>query len=216
MQRRSRSVIAVLAVILAVVAGCTVPTFAPNGSGQATAPATTSGPASTGNADWRPCPEVPRQLVGLTAPGMTYDCAKVSVPRDWKNPGNGETYAIAMIRIRSAKQQARIGSLLVNPGGPGGSGVELAVSLSFGEAFGGLPAEITNKFDIIGFDPRGVGRSDPVKCISPANGDASNAAPPDPVSAAEFDQLVALNKTIAADCEVPLPRMNPLPTLAPG
>ncbi|MBM2617821.1 alpha/beta fold hydrolase [Actinoplanes sp. LDG1-06] len=131
---------------------------------------------------------------------MTYDCADVSVPRDWNNAGNGETYSIAMIRIRSSKQQGRIGSLLINPGGPGGSGIDTSVYLSFGEAFGGLPTEVTNKFDIIGFDPRGVGRSDPVKCISSEDQDESFAATPDPVSQADFDKLVALNKRIAGDC----------------
>ncbi|MCM4083250.1 alpha/beta hydrolase [Paractinoplanes hotanensis] len=200
MQRRPRSVIAVLAAVLTVAAGCTVPTFAPNGSSEA-GPVTSSGaPATNGTADWQPCPDVPKDLVGQTAPGMTYDCAKVSVPRDWNDQNNGETYSIAMIRIRSSKQSGRIGSLLLNPGGPGGSGVELAAILSFGEAFGGLPTEITNRFDIIGFDPRGVGRSDPVKCISPADQDASFGAPPDPRSLAEFDKLVTLNKRIASEC----------------
>ncbi|WP_127506746.1 alpha/beta hydrolase [Actinoplanes solisilvae] len=199
MQRRSRSVIAVLALIVAVAAGCTVPTFAPNGSGAAPGASASAAPGP-GTADWRPCPDVPQQLVGQAAAGMTYDCADVSVPRDWKKPGGGETYSIAMIRIRSAKQQGRIGSLLLNPGGPGGSGIETAVYLSFGEAFGGLPAEVTNKFDIIGFDPRGVGRSNPVKCISPTDQDASFGAPPDPVSLAEFDKLVTLNKKVASDC----------------
>ncbi|MDY7089061.1 MAG: alpha/beta hydrolase [Actinomycetota bacterium] len=200
MQRRSRLVVAVLATILAVSAGCTVPSFAPNGSGGAGRAPSSSSPAQAGAADWRPCPEVPQQLVGQGAPGMTYDCADVEVPRDWNNAGSGETYSISLIRIRSSKQQDRTGSLLINPGGPGGSGVETAVYLSFGEAFGGLPAEVTNKFDVIGFDPRGVGRSDPVKCISPADQDASFAAPPDPASLEQFNQLVELNKRIATSC----------------
>ncbi|MGK5678506.1 alpha/beta hydrolase [Actinoplanes sp. URMC 104] len=188
---------------MAVAAGCTVPAFAPNGSDQARstpAPGASTAPGGSGTADWQPCPDIPEQLVGQSAPGMTYDCAKVTVPRDWNDRNNGETYGIAMIRIRSSKQQGRIGSLLLNPGGPGGSGIETAVYLSFGEAFGGLPAEVTGKFDIIGFDPRGVGRSDPVKCISPSDQDASFAAPPDPVSQADFDKLVTLNKRIASGC----------------
>ncbi|MBU2662400.1 alpha/beta hydrolase [Actinoplanes bogorensis] len=202
MPRRSRLVVAVLAAVVAVSAGCTVPSFAPNGSGETRAPSSSSSaaPSTSGTADWRPCPDVPEKLVGQGAPGMTYDCADVSVPRDWNNAGNGETYSIAMIRIRSSKQQGRIGSLLINPGGPGGSGIDTSVYLSFGEAFGGLPTEVTNKFDIIGFDPRGVGQSDPVKCISPADQDQSFSAPPDPASLAEFDKLVTLNKKIAADC----------------
>jgi pimeloyl-ACP methyl ester carboxylesterase len=181
-------------------AGCTLPTFAPDGSGEA-APGSTGSPSVPGTtAAWKPCPEIPEDLVGRGASGMEYDCASVAVPRDWHAPQSGQTFSIAMIRIRSKTQKNRIGSLLINPGGPGGSGIDTAVYLSFGEALGGLPTEITNQFDIVGFDPRGVGRSDPVKCISDADQDASFAAPPDPVSQAAFDSYVALNKKIAAGC----------------
>ncbi len=120
--------------------------------------------------------------------------------RDWADTTSGETYDIALIRVRSERQQNRIGSLLLNPGGPGGSGVDLAVYLSFGQALGGLPTEITDRFDIVGFDPRGVSRSSPVKCISSTDQDASFAADPDPAGQAEFDQLAALNKKIADGC----------------
>ncbi|WP_229069232.1 alpha/beta hydrolase [Actinoplanes sp. DH11] len=202
MDRRSRLVVALLAVIVTTVAGCTLPTFAPNGADEPARPGGVAASTSaTGElADWRPCPEVPQELVTKGAPGMSYDCATVSVPRDWAAPGSGEDYEIALIRVRSAKQRDRIGSLLLNPGGPGGSGIELAVYLSFGPTFGGLPTEITDRFDVIGFDPRGVGRSSPVKCISAADQDASFAAEPDPVSQAAFDQVAALNKKIADGC----------------
>jgi pimeloyl-ACP methyl ester carboxylesterase len=198
--RRSRLAAGLLAALVAVTsAGCTVPTFAPNGSSEG-APAPDASGDPQGSANWRPCPEVPTDLVGRGASGMTYSCASVSVPRDWTNAGSGATYSISMIRIRSRTQQNRIGSLLLNPGGPGASGIDLAVYLSFGETLGGLPTEITNKFDIIGFDPRGVGRSDPIKCISTTDQDASFAAPPDPVSQAQFDELVSLNKKVADAC----------------
>src|SRR5690349_1178232 len=127
---------------------------------------------------------------------MTYDCASVAVPRDWAAPGNGQTYHIALIRIRSRTQHDRIGSLLINPGGPGVSGVDYGVYLSFG----GLPATVTDRFDIVGFDPRGVGRSDPIRCISGTDLDAINAADTDPVSKAGFDQVVALNRRVAQEC----------------
>jgi pimeloyl-ACP methyl ester carboxylesterase len=131
---------------------------------------------------------------------MSYDCASVPVPQDWSKPSSGQTFSIAMIRVRSKNQSNRIGSLLINPGGPGGSGIDTAVYLSFGATLGGLPSQITNQFDIIGFDPRGVGRSDPIKCISDTDQDASFAAPPDPVSQAQFDAIAALNKKIAEGC----------------
>ena len=180
------------------VAGCTVPAFAPN-DGATTGGAKPSA-APAGSASWTPCPDIPRQLVGRSASGMEYDCATVSVPEDWANPSNGKTFDIAMIRVHSQSQHDRIGSLLINPGGPGGSGIELAVYLSFGQALGGLPTAVTDQFDIIGFDPRGVGRSDPIKCISGADQDASFAAVPDPVKQADFDAFVALNKKIATEC----------------
>ncbi|MFK3980474.1 alpha/beta hydrolase [Micromonospora sp. NPDC050397] len=187
-----------------LLSGCTLPVFAPRTEGGAAGPAP-SGPVG-GTADWRPCPEVPRELVGRAAPDMRYDCATVAVPRDWLAPGataspnNRDTFGIALIRARSAKQRDRIGSLLVNPGGPGGSGVDTAVYLSFGSAFGGIPADVTDRFDIVGFDPRGVARSSPVECVSDENLDASFGYDPDPDTQAGFDGLVALNQRIGEAC----------------
>ncbi|MEU4556827.1 alpha/beta hydrolase [Actinoplanes sp. NPDC023936] len=196
-----RRFVALLAVLVLSLSGCTLPAFAPNGADEPARPAGAgASSATTGTADWRPCPEVPRELVGQGARGMSYDCASVPVPRDWNAPHSGETYEVAMIRIRSERQRDRIGSLLLNPGGPGGSGIDYAVYLSFGQALGGLPTEITDQFDIVGFDPRGVGRSSPVKCISDADQDASFGADPDPVSQADFDAIATLNKKIADGC----------------
>ncbi|WP_203815949.1 alpha/beta hydrolase [Paractinoplanes ferrugineus] len=188
--------------MVVATAGCTLPTFAPDGSGEdqpiAGRPSAGAVPGTT--PDWRSCDDVPRDLVGQGASGMAYDCAEVAVPRNWGEPKSGETYSISLIRIRSEAQKNRIGSLLINPGGPGGSGVDTAVYLSYGEALGGLPTAVTDRFDIVGFDPRGVGRSDPIKCISNEDQDASFAAPPDPVSQEAFDSLVALNRRVAAGC----------------
>lgn len=185
-----------LAGLLAVVllaAGCTIPAF------------DRAGGASGGSAlDWKPCPEVPRKLVGRGAPNMRYDCATILVPGDWNAAGaaggTGGDVEISLLRIRSSKQRDRIGSLLVNPGGPGGSGVDSAVYLSFGPALGGLPDDVTRRFDIVGFDPRGVSRSSPVKCVSDADLDRTFGFEPDPESQAEFDDLVALNRKIGEGC----------------
>ena len=197
MPRRLRLVAGLLLATVLAVAGCTVPSFAPDGSGEA---APTGSTAPTGGADWRDCSDIPKSLVGRPASNMTYECTTVQVPRDWNDKTTARTYGIALIRVRSKAQTNRIGSLLINPGGPGGSGVELAVYLSYGAGLGGLPSAVTNQFDIIGFDPRGVGRSDPVKCISDADQDANFASPPDPVSQAQFDSFVALNKKIVDGC----------------
>ncbi|PZG23457.1 alpha/beta hydrolase [Micromonospora craterilacus] len=178
-----------------------MPAFAPRSDteGEAAAPGATP--------TWRACPEVPRELVRRSAPGMRYECARIKVPRDWAGgsgatagPGAGETFEIALLRVRSDKQRNRIGSLLVNPGGPGGSGVDTAVYLSFGEQFGGLPDTILDRFDIVGFDPRGVARSSPVECIPDADLDASFGYDPDPRSQESFDGFVALSKRIGQGC----------------
>lgn len=199
--RRVRRALAVFAATALLTAGCTLPAFAPRAepTGEAAAPGT----APT----WRACPEVADQLVGQGAPNMRYECTRIAVPRNWgtgtgatTGPGAGETFEIALLRARSTKQRDRIGSLVINPGGPGGSGVDTAVYLSFGSAFGGLPTTVTERFDIVGFDPRGVSRSSPVKCISDADLDASFGYDPDPRSQESFDGIVALNRRIGQGC----------------
>ncbi|SCL31426.1 alpha/beta hydrolase fold [Micromonospora inyonensis] len=187
-----------------VATGCTLPAFAPRAEVEGEASVAPLGTAPR----WRSCPETAEQVAGRAAPDMRYECARVAVPRRWNTtgqpatatPGGGGTFEIALLRARSTKQRDRIGSLLVNPGGPGGSGVDTAVYLSFGEQFGGLPTSVTERFDIVGFDPRGVARSSPVECISDADLDASFGYDPDPESTAAFDGLVALNQRIGRAC----------------
>lgn len=96
---------------------------------------------------------------------LTVECARIQVPLDYARPA-GTQISIALLRIHYADQPQRVGSLLVNPGGPGASGVSLAVELA-----GKLPTDVLQHFDIVGFDPRGVGLSAPVKCMSTAQED---------------------------------------------
>jgi pimeloyl-ACP methyl ester carboxylesterase len=88
-----------------------------------------------------------------------FECAVVPVPLDHDDPG-GASILLSLIRLPATDPAGRIGSLLLNPGGPGGSGVDLV--LSIGEF---LPQELRARFDIVGFDPRGVARSTPVRCF---------------------------------------------------
>ncbi|GIJ80337.1 alpha/beta hydrolase fold [Micromonospora phaseoli] len=193
--RRFRLTVAGLAAAAVVAAGCTLPAFAPRTDAEVEAAAPGTDPT------WRPCPDVPEEVVGRSAPEIRYECARIQVPRDWSGgAGAGETFEIALLRARSTKQRDRIGSLLVNPGGPGGSGVDTAVYLSFGEQFGGLPDSIMERFDIVGFDPRGVARSSPVECIPDADLDAAFGYDPDPESQESFDDFVALNQRIGQGC----------------
>jgi pimeloyl-ACP methyl ester carboxylesterase len=107
---------------------------------------------------------------------------------------------IALLRARSTKQSDRIGSLVINPGGPGGSGIEAATYLSFGPGYGGLPDEVTRRFDLVGFDPRGVGRSTQVDCVTDADLDAYFGADPDPVTQSQFDEVMAISRRIGQGC----------------
>lgn len=87
-----------------------------------------------------------------------WQCAIIEVPLDYRRPNNN-AISIAVTRLPAAVAAERIGSLVLNPGGPGGSGLELA--WSYASLF---PAELTDAFDVVGFDPRGVGRSTAVDC----------------------------------------------------
>jgi pimeloyl-ACP methyl ester carboxylesterase len=97
-----------------------------------------------------------------------YDCAYLEVPLDYSEP-DGETARIALLRQKALDPAARIGSLFVDPGGPGGSGV------GFLPALAGLigDGQVARRFDLIGFDPRGVGVSEPaIDCSDTAEVDA--------------------------------------------
>jgi pimeloyl-ACP methyl ester carboxylesterase len=189
------------AMVLAL-AGCTSGRPAPTAT-LASGPSPTSNPSAsaapvTGALNpsaWVPCPAQGTEVLGHPVAGYELDCASIAVPQDWNHSGDGKTFTLSLVRARSSHQSNRIGSLLVNPGGPGGSGVQLAVALTQQ-----LPDEITQRFDIVGFDPRGVGASTEVKCLDPATEDQAFAAVPDPVSQADFDSVVALTKTLVAPC----------------
>jgi pimeloyl-ACP methyl ester carboxylesterase len=197
--RTHRRVLTGLVAGALIAAGCTLPVYAPQTDGGEPDDAPPAPAASGEPVRWRPCPDVPEDLVGRSARNMTYECATIKVPEDWAAP-TGDTLEIALLRARSSKQRDRIGSLVVNPGGPGGSGIDAAVYLSFGPQFGQLPDEILERFDIVGFDPRGVSRSTPVDCIPDADLDASFGYDPDPDTPTEFADLVALNKRIGDAC----------------
>jgi pimeloyl-ACP methyl ester carboxylesterase len=108
-----------------------------------------------------------------------YDCGTVTVPVDYAKP-RGATTRIALRRLEASLPAQRIGSLFINPGGPGGSGIEFVndAAYVFGDA-------VRERYDVIGFDPRGMGESDPVDCMSDADLDAMYGADPTPDTAAE-------------------------------
>jgi pimeloyl-ACP methyl ester carboxylesterase len=97
----------------------------------------------------------------------TFDCATITAPLDWSDPSKGDI-DLAMIRHRAEGGGEPVGSLLTNPGGPGASGIALIRD----SANYAVAAPVRDKFDVIGFDPRGVGESTAVTCYDAADMDA--------------------------------------------
>lgn len=163
-------------------------------------PTPTSGPSTsapgpvTGSIRWSDCQAEAEKLAGSPLSGVKVDCGTLAVPVDWSKP-SGQKLDLALMRVRNNSTGDRIGSLLLNPGGPGGSGIELA---AYSPLL--LPVAVRRQFDVIGFDPRGVGKSTPVSCISDADKDAASAMDYDPVSQAAFDAAVASARKVGNDC----------------
>ncbi|WP_055699974.1 alpha/beta hydrolase [Streptomyces silaceus] len=103
--------------------------------------------------DWGRC----KAPEGGTAPGAQWQCSTLEVPLDHAKP-DGETIGIALIRAKSTGKGDRIGSLVFNFGGPGGSGVSGLPS--FGDSY----AKLRERYDLVSFDPRGVAGSQGVRC----------------------------------------------------
>lgn len=145
-----------------------------------------------------PMPEVPAELTAFyeQSPsweecGNGFDCADIEVPLSYDEP-DGEAITIAVKR-RAAGDEA-VGSLLVNPGGPGGSGVQLveAVQLMFSP-------DLLDGYDVVGFDPRGVGASTPVDCVSDEELDRMRSEDFD-TDDDGLDEFVAAAEELAAAC----------------
>ncbi|HSE71984.1 MAG TPA: alpha/beta hydrolase [Nocardioidaceae bacterium] len=122
------------------------------------------------------------------------ECATIRVPLDYARP-DGEIIELSLLRVPTENEKRRVGSLVVNPGGPGASGVDYA-SMA-GMQFG---AELREAFDIVGFDPRGVGESTPVECLDDDELDEFVAADPDPDTAAEARTADRLIREFGQGC----------------
>ena len=110
------------------------------------------------------------------------ECSTLTVPIDYKDPGAG-SIELALLRAPAEDPDARVGSLVVNPGGPGAPGTQTA---NDAESYFGDP--LRESFDIVGFDPRGTGSSDPVDCLSDEELDAYVAADPAPDDPGEDEE----------------------------
>ncbi|MFD0539044.1 alpha/beta fold hydrolase [Actinomadura luteofluorescens] len=117
-------------------------------------PGDTTSPVEKARADRVPTPKLDWYKCYDTA-----ECATVRLPLDYDDP-KGATTEIAVLRVRARNAKKRIGSLFVNPGGPGGQGTAIAYQAPYF-----LGKDVLDRFDIVGFDPRGIGFSSNVACF---------------------------------------------------
>ena len=176
-----RQLVTVIVAAAAVLASATT-SAAGSASGEATRQ-----PSSPPLA-WGACPP--------PSPGAVRDprqqCASLRVPLDYRNP-RGRTIDIAISRIATAKPSVRRGVLLSNPGGPGEPGLDLPGWLAQA-----MPAEVLDRFDLIGLDPRGLGHSTPVTCAMRI--DQPDLLFPWPGPGGNIDRNVAYAKSVARSC----------------
>lgn len=203
--RPTRLVPAAMAAAL-LLAGCS---SGSTGSGGGSA-GTASSPSSASSADGlppatplAPLPvEIPAGLASYYAQKLAwqpcdddFECTTFKVPLDYDHPGAGDL-TLTAARKAASGTGTRLGSLLLNPGGPGGSAVDYLESVAKSYDPG-----VRAAYDLVGLDPRGVGRSSPVACLANDRMDAYSAVDITPDDQAETDTLVAADKEFAAACQ---------------
>lgn len=133
------------------------------------------GGAEVPELDWRECPQ---GVVGLEQQQQGYQCATAEVPLDYDEP-DGRIIELALGKLPAEDQQNKLGTLFYNPGGPGGSGR--------------IPPEITPKlherFDIVGFDPRGTNASTPLQCFDSSQQAISTFGQPFPINQSQQQKV---------------------------
>ena len=136
------------------------------------------------------------------ATGTAFQCATVTVPLDYDNP-QGQTITVALKKLSSTSSSPR-GSVFLNPGGPGGSGISAIESQAELYKSGDL-SEVLATYDVIGFDPRGVGQSTPITCWTPEDVQAILAGqaevPFSPLTPGSAADIVAQGSREATACE---------------
>ena len=188
--RRAAAIIAGLAAASVALSGCLY-AMIPE---QSSRPSTTSAPDTEGVADDL-LPFYSQELT-WTECGVGFDCTDVTAPLDWEDPGKGE---ITLSVVRHRAEGTPVGSLLTNPGGPGASGVDLILN-SLDYAVG---ADLIENFDVIGFDPRGVGASTAVTCYdAPQMDEYLYSIPAAARGTAEWEaELLDSHKAFAEACD---------------
>ena len=188
--RRAAAIVAGLAAASVALSGCLY-AMIPE---QSSRPSTTSAPDTEGVAEDL-LPFYSQELT-WTECGVGFDCTDVTAPLDWEDPGKGE---ITLSVVRHRAEGTPVGSLLTNPGGPGASGVDLILN-NLDYAVG---SDLIENFDVIGFDPRGVGASTAVTCYdAPQMDEYLYGIPAAARGTAEWEaELLDSHKAFAEACD---------------
>jgi pimeloyl-ACP methyl ester carboxylesterase len=199
---RNFRAVSALCIGMAALSVCTTVGFAPvgavtvatsAGAVSAKSAASAARPAKRGvkaaaSLQWRECPE-----------RRGAQCASLIVAVDNAQPGSplvGPTISIEILRVPARNQSKRIGSLVVNPGGPGAS------ARTFARQFAAIASkELRDRFDIVGFDPRGVGASAPIRCVDGPTQDRLLHEDPSPDNPAERQDLLDAAVLFANGCK---------------
>ena len=147
-------------------------------------------PGSTEDIPWTTC---------ANEDADAFDCATIQVPSDYDEP-RGRTTNVAVTRLPARDQENRIGSVVVNFGGPGGPGVSTLHLV--GEAM--FDASVRDRFDVVSFDPRGVGTSDPATCFPTAEAEQEflSSLLPLPLTQAEDRRFIREAAALGTACTV--------------
>jgi pimeloyl-ACP methyl ester carboxylesterase len=123
-----------------------------------------------------------------------FDCTELRVPIDYEDLSVG-TFRISVLRAAAKDQDNRLGAIVVNPGGPGGSGVDYAYNADYI-----FSPDITEVYDVVGFDPRGVAMSEPISCFTPDEIDENMASDSKPDNDAEIAATLESSEDFAKKC----------------
>jgi pimeloyl-ACP methyl ester carboxylesterase len=195
--RLARPAPLVLAVVAALLAaGCSAGS---SGSSSAAATPRSSQTAAAGPAPASP----PTTLAGYYAQKLhwrpcahRFQCARLLVPFDYQRPA-WRRFSLPVIKLPASDPSRRIGSLVVNPGGPGGSGIQYALA-----ANREISPAVRARFDVVGFDPRGVGQSMPaIHCLTGPEMDTYLATNDNPVTPGQLATVEAQSKLFVQGCE---------------